>query len=239
MKNLANLQNDLIDNIYDEKKSSILKSIKVGKISKKNLLDIYRNNLYTTLTNALKITYPEIYKFLKEKKFTKFCQEFIKENRSQSGNLDEYGEVFANFLAIKNENFLSDLARFEWFKHLSYLVKDTKKIDIKKLQKLDSKNLFDVKFKLSPSCFLLFSNYNILSAKKQNKPLKRISYFVVYRENLEVFAEKIFKNEFYFLKGVKENLSLYEIYEKYEVDIQKPLQKYLLNGVLMSFNLTK
>ena len=44
------------------------------------------------------------------------------------------------------------------------------------------------------------------------------------------------KDEFNFLSGVQENLSLYQIYEKYEINIQAVLQKYLANSVLSYFS---
>ena len=237
MIKIQDLQNKFVDGVYDKKKSAILKSIKNGKAPKEKLLDIYRNNLYGALTNALKITYPTICDFLKEDKFTEFCQEFIKENRSKSGNLDDYGEVFADFLTTKKEYFLSDLCRLEWLKHRSYLALDVENIDIEKLQNLDQEKLFDGKFDINPSCFLLASNYNIFSKRIQKQPLKRSAYFMVYRYDFEIFAEKISKEEFSFLNGVKNNLSLYEIYEKYKINIHKSLQKYLSNGVLSDFRL--
>lgn len=231
---LARLQNQFIDAIYNQK-PEILALIKNGKAPKEELLDIYQNNLYSTLTNALRITYARVYQFVGEKNFKKFCQEFIKENRSRSGNLDDYGQNFADFLARKNENFLSDLAKLEWFKQQSYLAKDLPEFDLEELQKLPTEKLFDVKFQLHSSCFLLGSNYNLLGQKKQIKPLKKPNYFVIYRHNFEVKAEKISGAEFNFLNGIKENLSLYQIYEKHQINIQLCLQKYLSNGVIASF----
>lgn len=187
------------------------------------------------MINALKITYPKIYHFLKEKNFKEFCQEFIKQNHSYSGNLDNYGENFAEFFAKKEDCFLSDLAKLEWLSHRSYLAKDVPAINIEELQKLPSEKLFDVKFKLHPSCFLIGSNYNLLGKKKRINPLKKQNYFVIYRHDFEVEAEKISKNEFNFLSGIKENLSLYQIYEKYKINIQSVLQKYLANSVVCEF----
>src|SRR3989338_2941344 len=197
MTKLSALQNKFIDGVYDGSKLDVLKSIKDGKAPKEELFDIYRNNLYATLTDSLRITYPKIYQFTGEKKFKNLCKEFIKQNRSYSGNLDDYGVNFADFFAEK---------------------------------------LFDVKFKLHPSCFLIDSGYNLLSKKKQSKPQKKQNYFVIYRHDIEVKAERISKGEFNFLSGVKENLSLYQIYEKYKINIQTCLQKYLANSVLSSFS---
>src|SRR3989338_1263453 len=236
MTKLSALQNKFIDGVYDGSKLDVLKSIKDGKAPKEELFDIYRNNLYATLTDSLRITYPKIYQFTGEKKFKNLCKEFIKQNRSYSGNLDDYGVNFADFFAEKKDKFLQEIAGFEWLQHKSYLAQDVQLINIEALQNLSAEKLFDVKFKLHPSCFLIDSGYNLLSKKKQSKPQKKQNYFVIYRHDIEVKAERISKGEFNFLSGVKENLSLYQIYEKYKINIQTCLQKYLANSVLSSFS---
>lgn len=236
MSKLATLQNQFIDSLYKKEKPELLDQIKNGKASKLELLNIYRNNLYVTLINALKITYPRIYQFVGENYFRKLCREFIGNNRSNSGNLDDYGEDFADFLLQKNDFFLSDLAKLEWLKHRSYLAENAAVLDIASLQKLPTKRLFEVKFKLHSSCFLLSSNYNLLRKTRPTKEGKKRNYFLVYRQNLYVKTIKILREEYDFLRGIEENLSLYQIYEKHEINIQNCLQKYLGNGSISQFS---
>ena len=40
-----------------------------------------------------------------------------------------------------------------------------------------------------------------------------------------------------FLSGVRDGLTLFEIYEKYQVDIQNCLQKYVAAGILKDFTI--
>jgi hypothetical protein len=229
------LQNQFIEAIYDKKNLEVFSEIKVGKASKQELVQIYRNNLFSNLSNALKITYEAVFNFLGAEKFHEIAAEFIRQNRSQSGNLDDYGENFYEFFAAKNEFFLSDLSKLEWLKQKAYLAKNSEIIDIKALQNVAPEKLFDLKFFLSESVFLMTSNHNLLDKTKQNLPQKRSLYFLVNRFGFEVKAQKISKSEFNFLSSVKENLSLYAIYEKYQIDVQTCLQKYLANGVLSGF----
>ena len=239
MKSLEILQNKFIDGVYDDTRLEVLELIASSKIPKEELLDIYRNNLYSTLTNTLIITYPKIYQLVGAIKFKEFCQEFIKLNRSGSGNLDDYGDGFANFFTEKEDGFLSDLAKLEWFKHRSYLAKDVPSLKIEELQQLSEEEIFDVKFKLHPSCFLFGSNYNLLGKTRQKqlkkKVIKRQVYFVIYRKSFVVEVKKISKGEFNFLKGAEDNFSLYQIYEKYKINTRLCLSKYLTNGVLYEF----
>lgn len=204
---LKKLQNNFVNALYGESSEELLLSIKKGKLLKEESLDIYRNNLRETLINALRITYSEIHKNLGAKKFQKLCDEFIKKNRSRSSNLDDYGPEF-------NSGFCGEVERL---KHHSYLARDAKPLNLKKLKKLPPEKLFEVKFKLHPACFL-------------HKNL------IIYRQDLEVRTEKISRAEMNFLRGVQENFSLYEIYEKHKINIRTCLQKYLANGVLSKFS---
>ena len=208
---LKKLQNNFVNALYGESSEDLLLSIKKGKLLKEELLDIYRNNLRETLINALQITYSEIHKNLGAKKFQKLCDEFIKKNRSRSSNLDDYGPEFNPGL---NSGFAGEV---EWLKHQSYLARDAKPLNLKKLKKLPPEKLFEVKFKLHPACFL-------------HKNL------IIYRQDLAVRTEKISRAEMNFLRGVQENFSLYEIYKKHKINIRTCLQKYLANGVLSKFS---
>lgn len=235
MRNLRTLQNQFINTVYNQEDRLVLECIKDGKASKAELMAIYRNNLYANLSNAIRVTYPRVYKLMGKGKFEKISQEFIKNNRSHSGNLDHYGDKFSDFLKEKDEIFLSDLAHLEWLEHQSYLAKDSKILDIELLQKLPPEKLFDIKFTIHPACYSYSSDYNLLGSRKQNKPLKKKVHFVIYRAGFDIEVEKISKDEFNFLSGMKEKLSLYQIYEKYEINVQNCLQKYLANGILSEF----
>lgn len=235
-ENLLKLQNEFVEALYNKKSVAVLKSIKADdQIPKEELIDIYRDGIYANLINALRLTYPRVYDFLKEKKFNEISRSFMKKYRSKSGNLDDYGGEFSEFLAKKEEFFLSKVAGLEWLSHQSYMANDAKLFDLPALQKLSAEELSDVKFDLHPAVFLTISKYNLTSDRRQNKPNKKDLYFVIYRNNLEVDGLKIPESEFNFLTGVKNGLTFYEIYEKYEIDIQFCLQKYIANQVICRF----
>jgi len=237
--NLLELQTNFINAIYHKPNLDILLEIKEGKAPKEELLGIYKNNLLGNLGNSLKLTFENVLRFLKEERFMELAMEYIVLHPSQSNNLDNYGENFSEFLFKKEGRFISDIAKLDWLKLQSYLAKNTPDIDLKSLQKLKPEDLFNLKFILNDSLFLLESNYNLLSKRRQSKEASRKNYFLIYRHNssgvFEVVVEKIPKTEFLFLTGVKNKLSLYEIYEKEQIEIHQPLQKYLSNKCLSNF----
>jgi hypothetical protein len=234
---LTQLQNSFVNSLYKKSSAVLLSEIKPGKAPAEELFDIYRNNLFANLTNVLRLTYPRICDLMGEKKFKKFSYEFIAQSPSNSGNLDEYGEDFSKFLVKKNEKFFADLAKLEWLKQTAYLASDAKVLDIEKLKNLSEEKLFDVKFQLHPSCFLMVSAFNLLASRKQMKPTKNSKFFLIYRHGLEVVVQKISADEFNFLNGVTKNLTLFAIYKKYKINVGKVLQKSLSNGIISGFML--
>ncbi len=235
MKEINEIQNNFIDGIY-ENDNKIFDSIKSSRISKKELLRIYQNNLYCNLINALRLTYDYLYNYLKEEKFKEFALDFIAKNRSQSTNLDDFGLNFPEFLREKNE-FYHDLAKISYFKQIAYLGENEADFDIESLQKIKPEKLFDIKFKLSKNCFLFISKFSLFSKRNREIERKKDCYYIIFRNFFEIEVVKITKKEFNFLNGVKQDLTLFEIYEKYNCDIEKSIQKYISNSVLKSFSI--
>jgi len=239
MNKLAELQNNFISAIYNHDNQSILAEIKDGKIDKVELLDIYRHNIFSNLTDALRITYALVYKKIGAKQFKKIAQEFIVNHPSSSGNLDDYHPEFSQFLklsGLKNSDFLSELANFEWLMHLSYLASNGVGINIENLQKLKEEKLFEIKFRLHPSCFIILANHDLIKIYAgNNKKIKKPIHIMINRGNGEVLAEAISNQEFSFLKAASEGKTLYEIYENHQINIEQCLQKFIQNRALDEF----
>jgi hypothetical protein len=79
---------------------------------------IYRNNVFASLTAALRDTFPVVCQLVDERFFAYAAHEFIGEHPPQRPCLTEYGSDFADFLAefppCRHLPYLADVARFEW-----------------------------------------------------------------------------------------------------------------------------
>ena len=236
---LAKLQEKFITAIYDESNIDVFSEIKSRGITKDELVSIYRNNLAHNLVNSLKLTYENVFRVLKESKFVDIARKFIINNPSKSNNLDDYGENFDEFLRSQEGDYICDIAKLDWLRQKSYLSKNDADFDLETLKQVAPEELFDLKFSLSNSAFTFESNYNLTANRRQNSEMKRKSYFLVHRTKksgvFEVESLRIEPQQYNFLRGVIDELTLYEIYEKYEVDIQNILQKFLSNGIIVSF----
>lgn len=231
MTQLKNTQNNFIDNLYLDNKT-VFAEIKPSKVSKTSRIGIYQNNLFENLRNALELTYRNVFKTLGTKKFKEITYQYIKKNRSQSGNLDNYGQNFPEFL---QNDFLQDLAKIDLILQKIYLFADEKPLNIEKLQKIDPEKLFDLKFKLSKTAFLMQSKYSLFATKNRQIPRKNPCFFLIHREIFNCQAYKITKKEYQFLQSAQQNMTLYQIYQKYHCDIEKIMQKYIGNRVLIDF----
>jgi hypothetical protein len=81
-------------------------------------LDIYRNTMRSSLTGALRLTYPVTEQVVGESFFEGVAAAFIDSHPPRGAWLDEYGEAFGSFLAgfepARALAYLPDLARLEW-----------------------------------------------------------------------------------------------------------------------------
>jgi hypothetical protein len=228
---LLELQNKFIDGVYNFNEE-IFAEIKQKKIAKSRLLRVYQNNLYEVLINALKITFKDVFNFLGEKKFREIAKKFIAKNRSQSGNLDDYGFEFIDFL---QDDFLHDLALINWNEQKSYLGKNDPKLNLIALQNLEEEKFANLKFKLSNNCYFVTSKFSLFARSKRNLKRKKTCFYLIHRPFFDAITLKITKKEFIFLQAIKENLTLTEINDKYACDVAKNMQKFIENRVLVEF----
>lgn len=81
-------------------------------------LDIYRNNVFVSLKQVLKDTFPVVCRLVDERFFLYATDEFIRRDPPEQACLSAYGERFADFLAgfppCRELVYLPDVARLEW-----------------------------------------------------------------------------------------------------------------------------
>lgn len=251
---LKELQKQFAKEIYNPKSNKIFSEIKADNIGAADRIQVYRNNIFGNFDSVLEMIYPATKKLIGDDYFSNLCSKYHQQYPSQSGNLDEYGKYFSQLIEdLKTEHqltYLKNLANLEWRYHLVYFAKDVPVFDIEKFQKLSQKDLFKVKFKLHPSCCLIFSKYPIyniwqFAQKKNGKKLnlKNLNqqYILVERANWQTNIHNLLEPEFWFLKHLKNKQNLYQIYQdlskKYpDFDIGTILNKYISNSVLSSFS---
>ncbi len=249
--NLLNLQQDFVAHLYDDKKLKIIKSLlPYSKPEALGRLNIYRNNVFGNFSTVLSSIFTVTKKILGDKKFFSFAEEYIKSYPSNSGNLDEYGEFFPEFLKknIKKHklNYLSDLATLEIAHYKTFFAEKIKdEFPLREFKKISPENFPNLTFTLHPSCVLFSSKFPICSIwHKEKKSSSKKAEFIMVANAVKPLVEPLSEIEFLFLIEIGEGKKLYQAYQKIckkikkEVDIGKILNHFIANRIIVGFEIS-
>lgn len=148
-----------------------------------NRFGVYRNNVASSLTEALEISFPVVARLIGARNFKSVAGLFLRQHPPKVPMLSQYGEDFPVFLEafkpLEHLKYLPDVARLEQAIRLSYHAADAAPIDPAALQALTPEEMAEVRFKLAPSARLLRSPWPIHGIWRFNmengapKPLPR------------------------------------------------------------------
>lgn len=126
-------------------------------------LRIYRNTYRSTLTEALRTTYPAVDRLVGRDFFDTAAAQFIAGNQPASADLNEYGESFAEFVAdfapASSHPYLADVARFEWALSVAANADDATVLNPHALGEIPSEHHDALRFEAHPSVRFLALTY--------------------------------------------------------------------------------
>jgi len=158
-----NFISDCLSGRLTQDNTLMAKDIDSRSISAQGLMGIYQNSGIANISQALSLTYPVIEKLVGEDFFRATCGQYIAVNWPKSGNMDDYGSEFPDFLAqfehAKHLVYLKDVARLEWIFHLSSLAEDANFTDWSTLAQVTE--ILQLQFLLAPSVNLINSIFPI------------------------------------------------------------------------------
>jgi hypothetical protein len=133
---------------------------------------VHRNNLYASLTEALRARYPVILRLVGEEFFKAAASIFAAAHPPRTPVLLEYGDGFPAFLEsfepARGLPYLADVARLEWLRHAAYHAADKAPLTAADLAKVPHENAGSLIFALHPSAGLIASPYPIFSIWETN-----------------------------------------------------------------------
>lgn len=136
-------------------------------------LQIYRNNTFILLTDALSETFPVIRKLVGCDFFEAMAKVFIGENPPLSPSLIGYGDTFADFIdgfePAGGLPYLGDVARLEWAWSEAYHAADAQVLDPQTLSRVPPERMGDIAFHLHPSARLLTSPFPVVAIWQDNQ----------------------------------------------------------------------
>ena len=171
---LQNIQKIFTDTIFDRSEGQILSFVNgESDYAKDKRLDIYRNNIFYSLTDALSDLYPVIKRLVGEQFFNATAIEFIRKRPPRRAAMIYFAEDFPEFLRefehTHDMTYLADVARVELAWHQAYHAADATPLWAEDLSVIPAEQLMQSRFILHPSVHLLNSPYPVLKIWNANQ----------------------------------------------------------------------
>jgi hypothetical protein len=161
---------------------------------------VYRNNVQSSLINALADGYPVVAQLVGEEFFRAMAATFVQQQPPQSPLMSRYGEAFADFIdafePASSVPYLADVARLEHLRTQAYHAADADPVRPEQITAALAapQGLSDLCFTLHPSLHLLHSPYAVVAiwaAHQQQPSLEGIEihqgqHALILRNGLEV-----------------------------------------------------
>lgn len=249
---LKDVQSSFINAIINGDNNECSNFIKPTNVANISRINIYKNNVVSTLRENIIAKYPIILALVGEE-FLNYCvREYVKNNPSKNGNLDFYGKEFANFIAsfkpAQTLPYLSDVAKLEWLLHEIYFDEDIKILDKIKFSKTDVNQLENVKFKVNKAVKLIASKYPIYQIYQMvnDNLIKDLDIssggenLLIIRPEFKIKAIEIYDSEYQFLSALFNSKTLHEAYLQAEridndFDVGRALQKFISLEIFCDF----
>jgi hypothetical protein len=131
----------------------------------KQRLHVYRNTLFGTLANALRLSFPAVHRLVGVDFFEGAAQVFAREQPPRCADLNAYGAQFPHFLQrfepAATLAYLADVARLEWAVNRALHAPDVPALDLSTLAAVAPADHDRVRFVAHPSVSLLRSNFPV------------------------------------------------------------------------------
>lgn len=220
MHELLKLQESFYRNIF---KKDVDLSFISSDFSQERL-DVYRQTIFENMINALRITYPGVWKLIGNECANSVAYTYCKKDKylPKTGWLDDFGGDFPDFLSTLQQlselPYLSDYAHYEWLKHLAYGAVDSKSISPQDLMTIPEEEIDYIKLNFCPSVCIFQSKYPLFDIHDtiENCSSKAITlkteaaYGVIGCKENEIHTYWIAEDQWHFIKKLFEGAKLLE-----------------------------
>jgi hypothetical protein len=172
MQSLRELQTRVVNGLLAESPDGAAPLILAAGMSAGSRLRIYQNNVRTNFVEALRSTYPVIWRLVGAEYFRRAVGEFQRRHPSQSGDLNHAGGLFPDHLRALHPSgdygYLADVARLEWLIQDALLAEDHGPLDLQRLARVDTAGYDILRFTLHPTLRLFQSEFPALRIWEAN-----------------------------------------------------------------------
>lgn len=212
---------------------------------------VYRNNVQSSLINALADGYPVVAQLVGEEFFRAMAATFVQQQPPQSPLMSRYGEAFADFIdtfePASSVPYLADVARLEHLRTQAYHAADAQPVRQEQITAALAapQALSELRFKLHPSLHLLDSTYAVVAiwAAHQQEPslegieIHQAQHALILRNGLEVEVYAIDHGASVFIRHLINGQPLLAAAENSpEFDLSQTLALLIARNVITHLN---
>jgi len=162
---LRELQGALAASVLQGTDAQLAPIVRADGIGFEGRLQVYRNNTFSSLTAALKDSFPVVCQLVDERFFGYAAQEYIRAHPPRAPRLAEYGGDFADFVAsfepVRHLIYLPDVARLEWAVNAAYHAADAPTLDPLRIAAVPQDRYPQLTFVAHPSAQIFASDYPV------------------------------------------------------------------------------
>jgi len=137
-------------------------------------LQIYRNNLFESLGDALAAVYPVTARLVGADFFRQMAQRFIRSHPSRAGDLLRFGAALPSFLRSFGPTaslpYLPDVAALEWAWHEAYHAAEEPPLAPARLAEVPAASQLELRLVVQPSARFVASAFPVLAIWRANQP---------------------------------------------------------------------
>lgn len=234
--------------------AALTEQIVAGALTAERRINVYRNNMRSSLSESLRATYPAIHALVGDDFFRMLTQRYLQSFPSTSGDLHAYGDSFSTFLddiaEVQTLPYLVDVARLEWCCHIVFHAAEAAPIAPDALSGLDEHQFAGIRLRLHPASAPVSSIYPLVDIWKlaihggeesDNVDIDSGGQrLLVARRNMEIEFQQLDTAEYAFVTKMVENAALEDCVEAAieinpEFDVAKCLSKQFVLGNLVGF----
>lgn len=174
MTSLRELQRGMRAALLGESPAAIVATVAEDGIDACARLDVYRHHVLTSLTAALRATFPVVCRLVDERFLGYAADRYVRTEPPTGPCLGEYGATFPDFLgafpACAALPYLADVARLEWAMARALDAPDEAPLGPEALRSCASASAGALVLRLDPSLSLLASPWPIDAIWRANRP---------------------------------------------------------------------
>ena len=186
--------------------------IRPDRLSARQRLQVYRNNMHSALIGALRAVYPVTGRLVGEEFFAAAAQAYLRANPSHSGNIQDYGGAFSQFLngfePAASLPYLGDVATLEWHRLQTAVAPPHTPMDLAALAAVPQELQPELHFRQQPAVRAFCSRFPVLTiweycqsvAPEEGLDIDLPGECVLFaRPELDVYMRRLTPGEYAFL----------------------------------------